>query len=72
LKKQTWSLLHQQFFGIKLTPVVNFTNILGAAFLLIFWHQKITKPKRFSFVIFWRQNIGEKCAHKMLMKLTPA
>jgi len=25
----------------------------------------------FGFVIFWRQNIGEKVAHKMLMKSTP-
>ncbi len=24
----------------------------------------------FSFVIFWRQNTGKKCAHKMMMKWT--
>jgi hypothetical protein len=29
---------------VKLTPTVNFTNILGAAFGAIFFHQKITKP----------------------------
>jgi hypothetical protein len=31
---------------------------------------KITKLC-FGFEIFWRQNIGEKSASKMLMKLTP-
>jgi len=29
---------------LKLRPVVNLTNILGAAFGLIIFHQKITKP----------------------------
>jgi len=29
---------------VKLTPVVNFIYILGAAFAQIFFHQKVTKP----------------------------
>jgi hypothetical protein len=29
-----------------------------------------TSPITFSFVIFWRKNIGEKGVRKMLMKLT--
>jgi len=31
---------------IKLTPLVNFINILGAAFAQIFFCQKFTKPNR--------------------------
>jgi hypothetical protein len=47
---------------IKLTPVVNFTNILQATFELISFQQKITKP-----------NCKQiKAAYKMLIKLRPA
>jgi len=35
-----------------------------------FWHQKL-QSWNVRFVIFWRQNICEKCALKTLMKLTP-
>ncbi len=51
-------------------PQVNFTNILQAAFALILFHQKITKPN-----CKWRKalqkTLYEKAARKMLVKLTP-
>jgi len=53
-----------------LTPVVNFTNILRAAFL----HERFCAALmclQFMFVIFWRKDFGAKAAHKMLVKLTP-
>jgi len=46
-----------------LAPVVNFTNILQAAFLY-----ESFLP---SFFMFWQNDLGAKAAHKMLMKLTP-
>jgi len=55
---------------IKLTPVVNFINVLRAAFSQIFLHQKITKLKH-----KWKKAaqrlLYEKGTCKMLMKLTP-
>jgi len=58
-------------------PAVNFINVLCARFL-----HKVLAPKNykveaklqsrtFQLCNFWRQNIGEKSACKMLMKLTP-
>jgi hypothetical protein len=29
------------------------------------------KAETFGFETFWQKDIGKKCAHKMLMKLTP-
>jgi len=55
---------------MKLTPGVNFINILRAHFLYE------CELHRFSLITiwlcdFWLKDIGEKCACKMLMKLTP-
>jgi len=49
---------------------VNFINILLANFL---YKSELSSFSliTFGFAIFWRQNISEKVAHKMLMKLTP-
>ncbi len=44
-----------------ISPGVNFTNILRAAFL--YWD--------LGFVLFWRNNIGAKAARNMLEKLNP-
>jgi len=48
----------------------NFINILCASFLC---ESKLSSfsLEMFGFINFWRQNISEKRAHKMLMKLTP-
>ncbi len=54
---------------IKKQPRVNFINVLGTHFLQEILAPKITKLY-FGFEIFWRKNIGTKCAHKMLMILT--
>jgi hypothetical protein len=55
---------------MKLTPGVNFTNILRAAFSY--------KSFLCSFYVltiwvcnFWRKDLGTKAVHKMLVKLTP-
>ncbi len=45
-------------------PGVNFTNILWAAFAQLFSTYSL------AFLIFWRNDIGAKAAHKMLVKLT--
>ncbi len=56
---------------MKLTPGVNFINILFATFsyesVLL---QLFSSYRQFAFVIFWCKNIDAKAAHKMLMKLT--
>jgi len=54
---------------MKLALGVNFINILCVSFLYksLLWS---FSPVTFGFVIFWRQNIAAKVAHKMLMKLT--
>jgi len=54
---------------MKLTPGVNFINILP----LHFWYKN--ELSSFSIITFgsansWHQNIGKKCVCKMLMKLT--
>jgi hypothetical protein len=56
---------------MKLTPVVNFINILKAAFAPIFFCQKIqiqtvTREKQLCITL-----LNEKGVCKMLMKLTP-
>jgi len=55
---------------MKLTPGVNFINILQAHFL---YESELSSFSLVTFccVIFLGQNIGAKCARKMLMKLTP-
>jgi hypothetical protein len=52
------------------TSGVNFINILHTCFL---YKSKLISFSLITlgFAIFWRQNIGEKVTHKMLMKLTP-
>ncbi len=47
--------------------VVNFTNILRAAFAPAFFQQKIVKSYR----KVWRNTLEQKAAHKMLLRLTP-
>ena len=54
---------------MKLTHMVNFTNILQAAFL----YKSVLSSfsvLTFRFVIFWRKEIGAKAACKLLVKLT--
>jgi hypothetical protein len=53
------------FFALQ-SPVVNFTNILRAAF-----SNKSFLWLQFGFVKFWPNDFGAKGAHKMLVKLTP-
>jgi len=58
-------------------PVVNFINVLCANFLYEILAPKIynagtkLQSQTFQLCNFWHQNIGEKSARKMLMKLTP-
>jgi len=55
---------------MKLTPGVDFTNILQAAFLrkgLL----KLFATDSLALLFFWQKNIGSKAACKMLIKLTP-
>jgi len=51
-------------------PVVNFINILRAAFAPIFWRQKISNltvtTEKLPQILLYK-----KVAHKTLMKLTP-
>ncbi len=54
--------LLQELWG---PPGINFMNVLRAQF-----KHKIFAPKNFGFKFFWYKNVGAKCAHKMLMKLT--
>ncbi len=62
----------------KLFDVTNENLLLGVNFINILWARFLYKSKLRSFSlitlgfeIFWHQNIGKKCACKMLMKLTP-
>jgi len=55
---------------MKLTPAINFINILRASFSYEILAPKYTKLC-FGFEIFWCQNIGKKSERKMLMTLTP-
>ncbi len=78
--KIQWS--HQYLFALlgparikaaqlmKLTPWVNFINVLRPSFL---YESKLSRFSliTFSFAIFRGNNICTKCARKMLMKLTP-
>ncbi len=54
---------------VKLTPAVNFINILRARFS---YENELNSFSliMFDFAIFLRQNIDKKVARKMLMKLT--
>jgi len=61
---------HSLFWHTIRISVANFINILRAHFGPIFLCQKISNPKH-SFVIFGAKILYEKCARKMLMKLTP-
>jgi hypothetical protein len=50
--------------------IVNFTNILQAAF----YTKVLCAPfmyLQFGLAIFWQKDFGAKAAHKMLVKLTP-
>jgi len=51
-------------------PAVNFINVLFENFHTKFWRQKL-QSWNVGFVIFWRQNIGEKRTRKTLTKLPP-
>jgi len=55
---------------IKFTPVVNFINILQAAFAPLFFCQKIQSQTVISEKLRKTLSYG-KCTSKMLMKLTP-
>jgi len=55
---------------MKLTPVVNFNNILRTAFSPIYFCQKNTKPN-FSYRKAMQNTSIQKAANKMLAKLTP-
>ncbi len=55
---------------LEFPSVVNFINVLRASFLYEILAPKFTKLC-FGFEFFWHQNISKKCAHKILMKLTP-
>ncbi len=48
---------------------VNFINVLQARFFAQIFAPKNFKPKT-ELYNFWRQNLVQKCAHKMLIKLT--
>jgi len=54
-----------------LTPGVNFTNILRAAFSYEFFCAAFM-CLLFGFVLFWQKDFGAKAAHEMLVKSTPA
>jgi hypothetical protein len=56
---------------ITLTPGVNFTNILGAAFAPKSFHQKITNPNC-KHIKDAQKTVVQKAARKILVKLTPA
>jgi hypothetical protein len=56
---------------VKLTKVVNFTNILRDAFL----HESVFRNFcalriNFCFKLVWQKEIGAKAEHKILVKLT--
>ncbi len=55
---------------VKLTPGVNFINVLREHFLNKIFGAKISNPK-VSFKVFCAKILYEKRALKMLMKLTP-
>jgi len=57
---------------MKLTPVVNFINILGMHFLYksTFLVTKFCTKLAFGFEILAPKILYEKCAREMLMKLT--
>jgi hypothetical protein len=56
---------------VKMTPGVNFTNILRAAFMVRKYFAQPLLYLQFGFVILWQKDFGAKAAHKMLVKLTP-
>ncbi len=53
-----------------LSPGVNLTNILRAAFSYECFLRSFYVIKIWD-VIFWQKRFGAKAAHKMLVKLTP-
>ena len=53
-----------------MTPGVNFTNILQAAFRMKVFYTAIM-CLQFGFVIFRQKDFGAKAALKMLVKFTP-
>jgi len=55
---------------VRLTPGVNFTNILRAAFSYEFFCAAFM-CLLFGFVLFWQKDFGAKAAHEMLVKLIP-
>ncbi len=55
---------------VKLTPMVNFTNIFCPAFAPIFLHQKSTNLK-WNYKKAARLTFVQKATRKMLVKLTP-
>ncbi len=54
---------------LKLRPVANFINILQPAFALIFFQQKITRPKTVTGENLCKTLSYENFARKMLSKL---
>jgi len=55
---------------MKLTPGVNFINILRTFLRWYFWAKKI-QTQNTAFVIFGDKILYKKCARKTLMKFTP-
>jgi len=53
---------------VKLTPGMNFTNILKAIFCTKVFCSAFLYLQ-FGFVIFWQRNIGAKAACEVLVKL---
>jgi len=69
-----WQLFSSYMYVVKAAKTT-FGQKTRAYILRMHFSYKILVPKItklcFGFGIFWRQNINAKCAHKMLMKLTP-
>jgi hypothetical protein len=65
------AILNFEIWLVKLTPGVNFPNILRAAFSYKRFFCAALMCLQFGFVNFWRKDFGAKAAHKMLAKLTP-
>jgi len=55
---------------MKLSPAINFTNIVRAAFAPIFFQKKL-RSQTLTGEILQNTFFTKKAAHKMLVKLTP-
>jgi len=56
---------------VKLTPVVNLSNILQVTFVLIFFRKKISKPNYIIGKKLCKTLLYEKVTRKILVKSTP-